>query len=709
MNFLNFKIKLLMAVVCLLSFLPVQSQATSINDVKNTPVILEKAEEVLPVEEEEPQKYIGVTTPLAAGGNPWLDVSVIDKKHDRKSFSAKDNYYSASNDYWLGDVASYGISSKYDMFDDVNSNVDVKLAQLLEERVVFSHDLDICQKVYNMVKNWNRRDKIGLAPLQSDIDAIESIQTLADMDQYLIGVEVPASGLMEPDLQPDLNNSGEYALNILPMGLTLGDSAEYTKLTALGKRTKKANDAAIEKMMRLFKYDKEAVQKKLAAMYRLEYALAGKIHTNEEMSKADYFKRINNPVTLDQLRELAGRYPIVALLEKYDLAKANHLIVPNMEYLKAVAAYYNEANLQDMKDTLVAYRMLENLELLNSAANDIAMERNMAIQGFKGNAPDWFRAVEYVKRALPGPLSNLYAEAYCNEAMKKDIEGIIGDVCGYYKTMLENEPFLSEPVKMEAIRKLDNIVVRACMPDKPKKWNSIKLNKCKNLLDVNKALLKWEIADIAQKINGPVERDWTPSYTVNANYQLTDNSINIPAGILNGVFYQNDFTYEEKLGGIGMIIAHEITHGFDTNGSQFNENGDMKNWWTPEDKVAFDQKAQKVIDYYNSITVYDGLNCNGELNKAEAIADMGAMKCMLSMAKKKSDFDYDKFFKQYASLWRAVYTKEYGDVLARTDAHPLPYLRVNVCVQQFDEFYATYNIKEGDKMFLPQSERILVW
>lgn len=710
MGFFDFRYKLILVAVGLLSLLPMGTQAASVNDTPRLPIVLNRTvEESEPATEEEPQKYVGVTTPLAVGGNPWLDVSVIDKKHDHRVFPAQENFYSFSNDDWLRDVASHGVSSQYDVFDDVNSDVDVKLATLLEDPMIFSHDRDICQKVYGMVKNWNRRDKLGLTPLQPDIDAIESIKTLADMDQYLIGTEVPGSGFVEPDLQTDLNESTQYTLSIMPMGLTLGDSAEYANLTPLGKRTKKANDAATKKMLRLFCYDDVQAEAKLAAMYRLEYALAGHIHTKDEMAKSDYFKRINNSVTLDQLREMAGRYPIVPLLEKYGLDKANHYTVPNPGYIKALAEYYREENLQDMKDTLVAYRMLENLELLNSAANDIAMERNQTIRGFKGNVPDWFRAVEYVKGVLPGPLSNLYAEAYCSQEMKKDIEGIISDVCSYYKTMLESEPFLSEQVKQKAISKLDNITVRACMPDKAKSWKDIKLGKCKNLLEVNKALLKWEIADMAKKINGPVEREWTPSYTVNANYQLTDNSINIPAGILNGVFYQNDFSYEEKLGGIGMIIAHEITHGFDTNGSQFDEQGHMKDWWTPADKAAFDSRAAKVIDYYNGITVYEGLKCNGEMNKAEAIADMGGMKCMLSMAKKKEGFDYKKFFDHYATLWRAVYTKEYGEVLARTDSHPLPYLRVNVCVQQFDEFYQTYNIKPGDKMYLPKEDRILVW
>ncbi|MCR5176401.1 MAG: M13 family metallopeptidase [Anaerovibrio sp.] len=707
--FNGLKFRLLLAAVIAFIFFPAGSDAAHVQDIKNIPVVLEQQHSDETEVDEEPQKYVGVTTPAAAGGDPWLDVSVIDKKHGVQSFPLKDNFYSYSNNTWLNDMASYGISSQYSVFDDVNSDVDYKLAKILEEGMTFSHDINICRKVYNMVKNWNRRDKVGLAPLKADVDAIESIQTLEDMDRYLIGEDVPGSGFAEPDLQPSFNDSSQYALNIIPMGLTLGDSAEYTKLTALGRRVKKANDMAARKMMLLMNYDEAVIKEKIAAMYRLEYALAGTIHTSEQASKSDYMSLINNPVTLEELKAMSGRYPMVALLEKYGLDKAQNLLVSNPAYIKALAAYYNESNLQDMKDTLVVYRMLENMEILNAAANDVAMEHHMIVRGFKGNMPDWVRGVEYVKSVLPGPLSNLYAEYYCNDAMKKDIEGIIGDICSYYKTMLQQETFLSEAVRQKAITKLENITVRACMPDKPMDWRGLKLNKCNNLMDVRKELLKWEISEIRRVMNGPVEPQWTPSYVVNANYKLTDNSINIPAGILNGVFYQKDFSYEEKLGGIGIIIGHEITHGFDTNGAQFDEKGNMVNWWTPEDKAAFDKKAEKVIDYFNKITIYDGLKCNGEINKAEAIADIGGMQCMLSIAKKKKDFDYKKFFNHYSSLWRSIYTKEYGELQVRSDSHPLPFLRVNVCVQQFDEFNRAFDIKPGDKMYLAPEKRILVW
>ena len=279
MSFLRFRLKCLAVIAATLLLVAVDGNAAPVNEGSKYPLVsVETADELFgdDYDEETSQRYIGVTTPLAAGGNPWMDVNVIDTKHQRPTFPLEDNFYAASNHDWLVEVDSQGIKSRYDVFDDVNGDVNIKLARLLEDRSYISHDSSICQKVYDMVKNWNRRDKIGLAPLKAEVDAIEAIQTLEDMDKYLIGEEVPASGLIEPNMETDLNDSSRYVISINPMGLTLGDSAEYQKLTALGKRTKKANDTAAKKMLLLLRYDESSVKQKVDAMYRLEYALAGK-------------------------------------------------------------------------------------------------------------------------------------------------------------------------------------------------------------------------------------------------------------------------------------------------------------------------------------------------------------------------------------------------------------------------------------------------
>ena len=169
-------------------------------------------------------------------------------------------------------------------------------------------------------------------------------------------------------------------------------------------------------------------------------------------------------------------------------------------------------------------------------------------------------------------------------------------------------------------------------------------------------------------------------------------------------------SYEEKLGGIGTVIGHEISHAFDTNGAQFGKTGNVESWWTEEDNANFKKRAEKLIKYLGTFKVDDsGENYNGSLVHTETIADMAGVKAMLGIAEGIEGFDYNKFFRQYAKIWRMIQTRELNDMRVRTDVHALPYIRVNAIVQQYEEFYDTYGISEGDKMYLAPKARVAVW
>ena len=196
---------------------------------------------------------------------------------------------------------------------------------------------------------------------------------------------------------------------------------------------------------------------------------------------------------------------------------------------------------------------------------------------------------------------------------------------------------------------------------------------------------------------------------VNAYYSPSDNSINIPAGILGGAFYSPKGGEEELLGGIGMVIGHEITHAFDTNGSQFDENGNFVNWWTEADRKAFDKRSKKISDYFSTLEVMPGVKADGELVLSEAIADLGGLSCVTAIGRGVPGFDFSKFFKAYARLWRNRKTKEAEEQRIKEDVHPLSYLRTNVNVQQIPEFYTAFGVKPGDGMYLAPEERVALW
>ncbi|MBQ6325970.1 MAG: endopeptidase, partial [Clostridia bacterium] len=196
---------------------------------------------------------------------------------------------------------------------------------------------------------------------------------------------------------------------------------------------------------------------------------------------------------------------------------------------------------------------------------------------------------------------------------------------------------------------------------------------------------------------------------VNAFYNPQDNSINILAGILNGEVYNEDMSYEQKLGGIGTVIGHEISHAFDTNGAQFDKDGAMANWWTEEDYAAFQARAQKLAAWYDGFIPWEGAAYSGQQVQTEAIADMGGMKSLLAIGAQQVDFDYDAFFRQYATVWRMQALPAYLVTLVAQDTHPMRYLRINATLAQFDEFIDFYGIQPGDGMYVAPEDRVAVW
>lgn len=232
-----------------------------------------------------------------------------------------------------------------------------------------------------------------------------------------------------------------------------------------------------------------------------------------------------------------------------------------------------------------------------------------------------------------------------------------------------------------------------------------------SLVDARIAISEDTCLAIAERVNQPVDRDqWLASpQDVNAYYYPLDNSINIPAGILGGIFYRDQMSREEKLGHVGIIVAHEMSHAFDTSGRQYDEHGNLRNWWTEEDYIKFHERAQKLVDYYNGFEPISGYPINGAMIDTEAIADLTGVKCMLRIAADDENFDYDRFFRTLAANWRTLTTLETEAYSIEQDSHPLAYLRTNAVVVQFEEFHKTYGTKEGDGMYLAPEYRLEIW
>ena len=351
------------------------------------------------------------------------------------------------------------------------------------------------------------------------------------------------------------------------------------------------------------------------------------------------------------------------------------------------------------------------------------MQKNCTTQKIKNDAfgvsgmkSDDQYYLDTAENNLSTVIDNVYINNFTSDKMKKDIEGVIKDSIAYYRTMLANEEWMSQETKDAAIHKLDSMVIHAVKPDKLIDHSGLVLipkSEGGNLVVASLIAMRYWCQDNYKKYKTTKDRnywDYSIMYEVNSYYSFTDNSINIIPGICGGVFYNENMTKEEIYGGIGAVIGHEISHAFDSRGGQFDASGALADWWTAEDKAAFNGRVSKLTTYFDNLKVSDTMgNCNGVMLSGEAIADMAGVKCMLSLAAKEPNFDYNKFFTNYAVMWRRLMTSENELYRMSQDPHPLSYLRTNLVLAQYDEFLNTYGITATDGMYIAPADRIAVW
>ena len=375
---------------------------------------------------------------------------------------------------------------------------------------------------------------------------------------------------------------------------------------------------------------------------------------------------------------------------------------------------YDEDYVENLRDYLICYTAQDYATLLDRATYDVYYEVINGISGAQGTKSDEKSASDAVNTFLPMQMGRLYADRYVTDETKSEVTALTNEIIDEYRVMLMEETFLSEETRKSAVKKLDNLQLRIAKPDKWEDDSTLDFkggDEGGNLLSAQDQVGAYWVERMRSRVNQKVDRDiWTSKIQqVNAFYDPSQNSITICGGILGGSLYDASMTREELFANVGDTVAHEISHAFDTTGAQFDEKGNLRNWWTEEDQKAFAQRADKLAAYYDKIEPFQDVNCVGSQIEGEAIADLVAMKILLRIAAKEAGFDYDKFFRTFSETWKTITTIQTEYYTLSQDTHPLAYLRVNAVVQQFDEFYDTYGIKKGDGMYLAPDQRLVVW
>lgn len=649
---------------------------------------------------------------ITTGGEPWVDSDLKANILADMELSPRDDFHLFVNYEWLNENDIPEGYSSYNAFQEVKNLTDIKALELLEDETLEGDDARLVQTYYRAILDWDARDEVGIAPAQAVVEDIMSIDSLEALSDFICDPErsymVPT--FAAPGNTAGLEDSSKYITAVATDGFTLGDAAEYKERTEMGDRYYEAYLSLAIAMLTRMGYSEEEATAMYEDMIGLETKLAEKSMTRADQLSPDYFLKINNVLTPEELAELSPVFPLTRFIESFGYGAAEQFLVMQPAAIENLNDLYTEDNLEAMKAYMAVSYVTGAASLLDREADAAATAADNMISGSTGKLPDEINAFNIVRGSLPTPMDRAYLEKYDASELKEQITGICEDIIGVYRDMLTEEDWLSEETREKAIEKLDSITINAVYPDKWIDYSSLDLEGL-SYYDCVRAISDFNTAYDVSLTNGEVDREiWGfDILEPNAYYDPSGNSINIILGLMDEPFYYEGISKEALLGTVGVVIGHEISHAFDTNGAQFDKDGNFANWWTDEDYAAFQERAEKLAAYYDGMQAWEGRPFIGSIIQTEAIADMAGMKAVLTLAAREEDFRYEELFEAFASIWRRLNTRESEFRYIMQDPHPMHYLRTNVTLQQFDEFLETYDVQEGDKMYLAPEDRVLVW
>ena len=648
----------------------------------------------------------------------WLCADIQGNVTENTPAERKDDFGLFVNKDWILQAEIPAGESKAGSMEDVQRTLKDRQIALLKDDSLTGHDAELVHKLYRLVSDWNYRNEQGVKPAIPVIEAIRSIDTLEAVTNYLCDRNnLKRYYPLAMSVGADYTDPDIYITKIGTPSLILKDSAEYTERTQAGGLNYTLCEQLGTYMLMQLGYGEEEAAQAIGNAFAFESLMAQHIKPTATHYQADYFTSLLNYYNPEELKALAGDFPILDMLQAYGLKIGQRFLVTEPDYIAALPEIYSEENVILMRDWMALKAALSVTSLLDHETYQQTVAISNAIMGVTGESSEDDNALSTVLSLLPVPMDNLYVQAYCTEQQRQDMLDIIKDAVAYYRVMLESVDWLGDETRAKAVEKLDNLRINAVYPDELGDWSALDFAGVESdgsLLAANAAVQEFVLDLQSKKIDTAVDKDKWDQLTmqtaqVNAFYNPQNNSINIMAGILSGEIYNEDMSYEQKLGGIGTVIGHEISHAFDTNGSQFDKDGAISNWWTAEDYAAFQARAAKLAAWYDGFIPWEGASYSGQQVQTEAIADMGGMKCLLAIAAQQENFDYDAFFRQFATVWRMQGLPAYLVTLVAQDTHPMRYLRINATLAQFDEFIEFYGIQPGDGMYIAPEDRVCVW
>lgn len=562
-------------------------------------------------------------------------------------------------------------------------------------------------------------EKKGFEPIKSDLDRISTIRDIDGLLNEISHERVNSTGgsLIGIFITQDRKNASQYIAQIGQGGTSLPDRDYYLKNDSRSENIRKEYLIHLSKMFQLVGKNEGDAEKIAGGIIRIETALAKAQMSRVEMR--DPYKLYNKFAWKD----LSATTPSINwqnLTEKLMIRGLDSVIVSNPFFLRSVDLMLTAIPIEDWKNYLQWHIISAAAPYLSNAFVQQNFSFVKVLTGQKEISPRWQRMSGLIDASLGDQLGQLYVAKYFKPEAKQRMLALVNNLQETFSALIRQLDWMSEETKQKGLEKLNAFTKKIAYPDKWKDYSTINISK-DDLLGNIQRTGKWTYQEMIGRIGKPIDKTlWgmTPS-TINAYYNPVGNEIAFPAGILQFPFF--DFEADDAInyGGIGAVIGHEITHGFDDQGRQFASNGNLFDWWTKEDADKFKSKADEVVSQYNAFTVLDTLHVNGRLTLGENLADLGGLSIAYDAFTKTKQFKEGKkvdgytpvqrFFLSWAQVWRNNTLPETQSQLILTDPHSPGMFRANGPLVNIDEWYTAFNIKEGDKLFKPKEARTRIW
>ena len=573
--------------------------------------------------------------------------------------------------------------------------------------------------IYNLAMDSVKLNADGVTPIQADLEKIASVKDKSEIVPLM--AELAHSGVFPYFsfyVGADIMDSKSNLFQLYQGGISLGEREYYLDNDDVTTNIRNKYKEHIVKMFQLAGFDEAAAKKKMEAVMDIETRIAKASFSAVEQRNpaANYHK-----MSLDELKKEIPGIDWDAFLNGIGVKGVTELSVSQVEPIKEVEKIINSLPVENQ----IAYMQWNLIDRAAGYLSDDLVAQNFdfygkTLSGKQVNQPRWKRAVSTVNGVLGEAVGQMYVEKYFPAAAKERMVQLVKNLQTALGERIRNLEWMGDSTKIKAIEKLNSFYVKVGYPDKWRDYTGLNIEKDSYWANVKRAT-EFELDYMLSKAGKPVDRDeWgmTPQ-TVNAYYNPTTNEICFPAGILQYPFFDMNADDAFNYGAIGVVIGHEMTHGFDDQGRQFDKDGNLKDWWTAEDAKRFEERAQVMVNFFDSIQVLPGLNANGSLTLGENIADHGGLQVSFQAFKNATKdaplpvedgfTPEQRFFLSYAGVWAGNIRDEQIRLQTKSDPHSLGRWRVNGALPQIGAWYDAFGIKEGDPMYLAPEKRVSIW